>query len=170
MKNSIKYIAVATLFFLASCGNNEETPTPSTTNAAKKQQISMQVNGVAYSVNTGEVASDNIYAHIANDRNRFNLTAAKGDKDFSITQINAKLDTLNSIQNNGVFVFSQWEDGANIYSTIANTKGKMNYLITKKDAYASGFHLVEGSFYGVLYNAQKTDSVVITNGQIKIID
>lgn len=170
MKQSIKNLSAVALIFLCACSRNEDTTTPTTTSATKKQRISMLVDGVAYSVTTGEVSDDNIYAHIANDRNRFNLTAAKGDKDFSITQINAKLDTLNTIQNNGVIVFSQWEDGANIYSTILNTKGKMNYLITKKNQFASGFHLVEGTFYGVLYNAQKTDSVVITNGEIKIID
>lgn len=169
MKKTI-YTTLAIILAISSCKKEDDkTNNSNSTSTNKKQQISMLVNGVSYSVTTGEVADDKIYAHIANDRNRFNLNAEKGDKDFKITQINAKLDTLNTIQNNGI-TFSQWEDGGKIYTTIGNTKGKMNYLITKKNEYVTGFHLVEGTFYGTLYNSQKTDSVVITNGQIKILD
>lgn len=165
----ITIILIATLTF-AACKKKTDEPAKNNPVTSKKQQISMLVDGIPYSVATGEVTEDNIYADIANDRNRFNLNASKGDKDFSITQIFAKLDTLNTIQNNGVIVFSQWKDGASIYSTIGNTKGKMNYLISKKNEKVTGFHLVEGTFYGVLYNAMKTDSVVISNGQIKIVN
>ncbi len=171
MKQKITFIAIVLSFVFTSCKKTNDDNTNTNNNSStQKIQVSMLVDGVAYSVTTGEVNDNDIKAHIANDRNRFNLQAAKGDKDFSITHYNAKIDTLNTIQNNGLLTFAQWEEGTNIYTTISNSKSRLNYLITKKNEYITGFHLVEGSFYGVLYNTSKSDSVVITNGLIKLIN
>lgn len=168
MKKTIISLTALGLLNLASCKKN--TSSSNNNNASTKQQISMLINGVPYSVTTGESGVTQSDAHIAGSNNRFQLDATKGKMDFSVNTLNVVLNSENTIKNGTSLSYAQWEDGTNIFTQIGTSKGFFKFTLSNKREITPNNFLVEGSFNGVLYNTQKTDSVTITNGQIKFVN
>ncbi len=166
-KQILKVIAFFSIITLvASCGKDN-------IGAKYKQQISLLVDGVPFSVTTGGADVEEADAHIRADT-VFQLDAEKGDKDFSINFnkiIGSGTYTINK-NNYSLFNYAQWEDGDDLFTNSGGSnKSRLIFTITNIAGSASD-HLryIEGTFYGVLYNISQTDSVIITNGQISIIE
>ncbi|MCB0507904.1 MAG: hypothetical protein R2739_02980 [Chitinophagales bacterium] len=158
---AIAFFSIITL--VASCGKDS-------TGATYNQQISLKANGVLYSVTTGGTDVQESDAHIR-DSNKFQLDATTSTKDFSInhkTVPGTGTYTLNS--SSSVFDFAQWEDGSALY-TSSTSKSHFTFTISNIAGNSSDYvRYIEGTFSGVLYNLTQTDSVIITNGQITILD
>ncbi|HMV14887.1 MAG TPA: hypothetical protein PKK18_08455 [Chitinophagales bacterium] len=137
----------------------------------RKQHISLMADGVAFSVTTDGVDVEEADAHIR-DGNKFQLDATTSTKDFSINNKNVP-STGNYVMNGAgtVFDFAQWEDGPALFSSLGSPKSHFTFNISNIAGSPSDYvRYVEGTFSGVLYNNTQTDSVIITNGQIHIID
>ncbi|MCC6517019.1 MAG: hypothetical protein IT275_11760 [Chitinophagales bacterium] len=166
MKNNLlkTIVLFGAAIFISSCGDDNPTPT-------YKQHISLQADGVAFSVTTDGVDVEEADAHIR-DGNKFQLDATTSTKDFSINNKNVP-NTGNYVMNGSgtVFDFAQWEDGPALFSSLGSPKSHFTFNISNIAGSPSDYvRYVEGTFSGVLYNNTQTDSVIITNGQIHIID
>lgn len=152
------------IIFINSCGKDE-------TGTTYKQQISLQADGVLFSVTTGGTDVVQSDAHIR-DGNKFQLDATTSSKDFSINnQTVPATGIYNMLGAGNVLNFVQWEDGSLLFSSLGTPKSHFTFNITRIAGNSSDYlRYVEGTFSGVLYNSLQTDSVVITNGQITIIE
>lgn len=163
-KKSSVLIFIALAFCLTSCKKNG-------TGASLKQQISLRANGALYSVTTGGTGVEQSDAHIR-DGNKFQLDATTSTKDFSINnQTVPGMGTYNMIGSGSLFDFVQWEDGSALFSSIGTSKSRFTFTISKVAGNSSDYvRYVEGTFAGVLYNISQSDSVIISDGVIKIIE
>lgn len=159
---AIALFGIATL--IISC--SEDNP-----GATYKQQISLFADGVSFSVTTGGTDVVQSDAHIR-DGNKFQLDATTSTKDFSINNQTVPGTGIYNMTGAGnVLNFVQWEDGSAIFSSLGTTKSHLTFNITNVAGNASDYlRYVEGTFSGVIYNLGQTDSVVITSGQISIIE
>lgn len=162
----ITIVFLGIISFLVSC--KKEDTTNSTT---VKQQISLEADGVAFSVITGGAGVTDADAHIR-DGNKFQLNGTTSTKDISIS--NNDVDAVGTYIMTGagtVANFIQWEDGSDIFSSIGTSKSRLVLNVTHIAGNASDYvRYVEGTFSGVFYNIGQTDSVIITNGQFNIIE
>lgn len=165
---TLSLITIIILNVLVACKKKTETPLSNNTSSTK-QQISMLVNGAQYSVTTGQSGVLKSDAHVSGSNNKLVINATKNNFDFSLYALNVLIDQDYSLKNGTGLNYAQWEDGTTVYSMVGNSKGHFNYKITKKTESSPNNFLVEGLFSGVIYSATKSDSVVITNGQIKFI-
>lgn len=154
----------ATTLLISSCGDDNP-------GATYKQQISLQADGVLFSVTTGGTDVEQSDAHIR-DGNKFQLDATTSTKDFSINnQTVPGTGTYNMIGAGSLLNFVQWEDGSALFSSLGTTKSRFTFTITRVAGNSSDYlRYVEGTFTGVIYNSLQNDSVIITNGEIKILD
>lgn len=160
----IKFLSISILaLFAIGCSDDDDEPT--------RQQITLRADGVLFSVTTGDAGVTQCDAHILSG-NKFQLDATTSTKDFSINnQSVTSTGTYNMIGAGSVFNFAQWEDGSALFSSLGTTKSRLTFTITRIAGNSSDYkRYVEGTFAGVLYNSTQSDSVIITNGEIKIID
>lgn len=168
MKTKISIIIINVFASLLFACNKEDDDN---TNASVKQQISLVADGVPFSVTTGGSDVLKADAHIR-DGNKFQLNGTTSTKDISISN-NAVPATGNYILTGAGTVanFFQWEDGDDLFGSIGTTKSRLILNITRVAGNSSDYvRYVEGTFSGVFYNLGQTDSVIITNGQISIIE
>lgn len=164
-KHFLKTISLFCIaIFISSCSKDS-------TSATSKQQISLQADGVLFSVTTGGTDVEQSDAHIR-DGNKFQLDATTSTKDFSINnQTVPGTGTYNMIGAGSLLNFVQWEDGSALFSSLGTTKSRFTFTITRVAGNSSDYlRYVEGTFAGVIYNSLQNDSVIITNGEIKILD
>lgn len=157
-------VVFASLLFACNKDDNNS-------NTSVKQQISLVADGVPFSVTTGGSDVLKADAHIR-DGNKFQLNGTTSTKDISISN-NAVAGTGNYIMTGAGTVanFFQWEDGDDLFGSIGTTKSRLILNITRVAGNSSDYvRYVEGTFSGVFYNLGQTDSVIITNGQISIIE
>lgn len=161
----LKLISVLALTIIAVSCKKDSTST------SVKQQISLRADGVLFTVTTGGAGVEESDAHIR-DGNKFQLDATTSTKDFSINNQNIpSTGTYNMIGAGNGLNFVQWEDGAELFSSLGTTKSRLTFNISKVAGSSSDYlRYVEGTFSGVIYNIGQTDSVRITEGQISIIE
>ncbi|MBK7956667.1 MAG: hypothetical protein IPK03_00195 [Bacteroidetes bacterium] len=162
----MKFLQLSIFFYLTLLTMGCSTD-PSTA-GIPNQQISLRANGVLFSVTTGGAGVTKADAHI--NSGKLNLNATAGDKDFSLYYSPATLNTALTAGNTALN-FAQWEDGTNLYTTSAGTNSVLNFTITRQQARSglTDYSYVEGTFSGVLRKIGNKDSVVITEGQFKIL-
>ncbi|MCO5234575.1 MAG: hypothetical protein LC105_09520 [Chitinophagales bacterium] len=149
---------------LISCKKNND-------NGTLKQQISFMADAIPFTVTTGGTNVEEADAHIR-DGNKFQLDATTNVIDFSINNQNVPGEGTFLMNGAGnALNFVQWEDGFQIFSSIGTSKSHFTLTITKVEGNSSDLvRYIEGSFSGVIYNTIQTDSVIISNGQIRIVD
>ena len=160
-----KLIALMAIVILAVSCKKDSSST------SVKQQISLRADGVLFTVTTGGTDVEESDAHIR-DGNKFQLDATTSTKDFSINnQTVPGTGIYNMIGAGSVFDFVQWEDGSAIFSSLGTSKSHLTFNITRVAGNSSDYlRYVEGTFSGVIYNIGQTDSVIIADGQINIIE